>query len=93
MLYDSQQDLYELLGVRSDCSEGQILARIDSLRGQIDDALLDRAVAVLLDLQERTRYDSQRATHRLRLMLRESVGVFSGRTPAFGVPIRSRDES
>jgi hypothetical protein len=35
--------------------------------------------------------DAERATHRMRVMMRESLAVFSGRTPAFGVPtIRPR---
>jgi hypothetical protein len=85
MLYDSARDLYEILALEPDASEEQIRQRVEALRGVKSDEDLDEAAAVLLDMHSRTRYDTQRATHRMRVMMRESLAVFSGRTPAFGV--------
>jgi hypothetical protein len=85
MLYDPNRDCYELLAVSSEAGEDQIRHRIAGLRGVKDDRDLDDAAAVLLDMHARTRYDAQRATHRMRVMMRESLGVFSGRIPALGV--------
>jgi hypothetical protein len=86
MLYNPDRDLYELLAVRSDASPEQIEHRIDGLRGVKADEDLELAAAVLLDLHARTRYDTSRATYRMRRMLRESRAIFSGRTP-FGIPM------
>ena len=93
MLYDPEHDMYELLAVSADAFEADIRIRVEALRGVEDDPSLDEAAAVLLNLDLRTRYDAERATHRMRVMMRESLAVFSGRTPAFGVPtIRQRKD-
>ena len=93
MLYNAEHDLYEVLAVSALASAADIRSRIEDLRGGDGDASLDEAAAVLLNLDSRTRYDAERATHRMRLMMRQSVGVFSGRTPPWGVPtIRLPDD-
>jgi hypothetical protein len=86
MLYDPECDLYALLAVSADASEDQIRDRIDGLRGVKDDGDLDEVALVLLDLESRTRYDTRRATHRMRIIMRDGLSVFTGRTPALGVP-------
>jgi hypothetical protein len=86
MLYNAEHDLYEVLAVSALAPAEDIRAMIDALRGAADEACLDEAAAVLLNLDSRTRYDAERATHRMRLMMRDGLGVFSGRTPAWGVP-------
>jgi hypothetical protein len=92
MLYNAERDLYEVLAVSANASAEDIRWTIEALRGTKDDVSLDEAAAVLLNLDWRTRYDTERATHRMRVMLRESVAVFSGRTPAWGVPMSGRPE-
>jgi hypothetical protein len=87
MPYDPARDLYDLLTLRPDAAEGTIRDRLEELRGVKADADLAEAAAVLLDIHARTAYDTHRATHRMRTLLRESVGVLSGRTPATGVPL------
>jgi hypothetical protein len=84
MLYNPDRDLYELLGVSAVASEEEIRERLAQLRGAKDPPELEEA-AVLLNLRQRTQYDTQRATHRMRLLMRASLAVFSGRTPAEGV--------
>jgi hypothetical protein len=88
MLYNSDRDLYALLSLDADATEDQIRDRIEGLRGVKDASRLAEAAAVLLDIHARTRYDARRATHRMRVMMRESLAVFSGRTPALGVSVR-----
>jgi hypothetical protein len=85
VLYNPACDLYDLLSVSADASEEQLRYRIDGLRGVKDEQALHEAARLLLEFDSRTRYDTQRATHRMRLLLREGLGVFSGRTPASGV--------
>lgn len=89
MSYDPQRDLYQLLAVPADAGEEQIRYRIEGLRGVRADADLDLAARVLLHLESRTRYDTERAQHRLRAILREGFGVFAGRNPARGIATRS----
>ena len=84
-MYNPAVDLYELLAVSADASDDQILHRIEGLRGVKNDRDLDEAACVLLDLELRTRYDAQRATYRMRTLMRDGLAVFTGRTPAFGV--------
>jgi hypothetical protein len=86
MLYDPDHDLYELLAVSADASEDQIRHRIEGLRGVKAEVDLDEAALVLMDLDSRTRYDTKRATHRMRTLMRDGLAVFTGRTPALGVP-------
>ena len=86
MLYDPHHDLYELLAVSANASEDQIRQRLDELRGVKEDLDLDEAAQVLLDLDFRTRYDTKRATHRMRIIMRDGMAVFTGRTPALGIP-------
>jgi CheY-like chemotaxis protein len=86
-MYDPDRDFYELLSVSADATEVDIREQIARLQGVEEDADLDDASEVLLNLHSRTRYDAQRATHRMCLLLRASVPVFSGRTPAEGVPV------
>jgi hypothetical protein len=85
MLYNPDRDLYELLGVSAVAGENEIRERLAQLRGAKDGAELEEAAAVLLNLRHRTQYDTQRATHRMRLLMRASLAVFSGHTPAEGV--------
>jgi hypothetical protein len=93
MPYDPDRDLYQMLAVSADAEDDQIRRRIDALRGVKDNRDLEEAARVLLDMEWRTRYDTQRATHRMRGLLREGLGVFSGRTPARGVPITRPDDA
>jgi hypothetical protein len=93
MLYNADRDLYEVLAVSADASEDQIRHRIIGLRGVKDAGDLEEAATVLLDLHARTRYDTERATHRMRLILRHGLAVFTGRTPAHGVPILRPDQN
>jgi hypothetical protein len=94
MPYDPARDLYELLAVVPDAAAGQIRERLEQLRGVKADVDLTEAAAVLLDVHARTAYDTHRATHRMRTLLRESLAVLAGRTPAAGVPIGwPRDDS
>jgi hypothetical protein len=86
MLYDPDYDLYALLAVSADASEAQIRERIAGLRGVKDERDLDEVALVLLDLDSRTLYDTKRATHRVRVIMRDGLAVLSGRTPALGVP-------
>lgn len=86
MLYNPEHDLYQLLAVSPAAGEDEVRARIESLRGSLEGSDLDEAEGILLNLDSRTRYNSERATHRMRLMLRESLPVFSGRTPIWSVP-------
>ena len=93
MLYDARHDLYQSLAVSPDASDEEIRDRVEALRAAEDDPLLDDAAAVLLDLDARTRYDAERAAHQTRSIMRHSLGVFPGRTPAWGVPAMwSRDD-
>jgi len=85
MLYDPDRDLYALLAVSARADEDEIRHRIADLRGTKGDRELDEAARVLLNLESRTRYDTERATHRMRALMRESVAVFKGRTPVQGV--------
>jgi hypothetical protein len=86
MLYDPDRDLYQMLAVSADAEEGQIRMRIEGLRGVKDDRDLDHAALMLLDLESRTRYDTQRATHRMRTLRRDGLAIFSGGAPAQGIP-------
>jgi hypothetical protein len=86
MSYDPHHDLYELLAISASASDDQIRQRIGEFRGVKDDLDLDEAAQVLLDLDLRTRYDTKRATHRMRIIMRDGMSVFTGRTPALGTP-------
>ena len=86
MLYNPGHDLYRLLAVSADASADDIRASVAALRGAAGDPAIDEAAAILLNLESRTRYDAERATHRMRSMIRDSLPVFSGRTPVWGVP-------
>jgi hypothetical protein len=88
--YDPTRDLYQLLGVASDAGEDELRRRIEGLRGTGRDPELDEAAAVLLDIHTRTAYDTQRATHRMHRIMRDSLRVFAG--PG-GVPGASADLS
>jgi hypothetical protein len=87
MEYRPDRDLYALLGVPSGAGADQIQSALQFLRGKKDDADLEEAASVLLNLELRTRYDTERATYRVRTIMRDSLAVFSGRTPGLGVPL------
>jgi CheY-like chemotaxis protein len=86
-MYDPEHDLYELLSMSSDATEAELSDQIAQLRGTISAVDLDEAAEILLNVHTRTRYNAQRATHRMRLLMRASLSVLSGRTPAEGVPV------
>jgi hypothetical protein len=88
LVYDPDRDLYELLAMPADARADQIRDRIEALRGLKRDRDLEEAAGVLLDLELRTRYDTKRATYRMRMIMRESLAVFTGRAAAPGDPGR-----
>src|SRR5438045_9327961 len=73
MAYRADRDLYALLGVPSAAGYDQIQSALQSLRGEKDDADLEEAASVLLNVELRTRYDTERATYRVRPILRDSL--------------------
>jgi hypothetical protein len=87
MAYSPDRDLYALLGVPAAAGSDQIRSALQSLRGEKDDMDLEEAARVLLNLDLRTRYDAERATCRVRTIMRDSLAMFSGRTPGRGVPL------